>query len=55
VLFGILYLAYSYYMGKRGMDNVAHDAHFYGAVFGFVYPLIFRPDMIVRFIEKIIP
>ena len=53
VLFGILYLAYSYYMGKRGMDNVAHDAHFYGAVFGFVYPLIFRPDMIGRFIEKI--
>ena len=55
VLFGVLYLVYSYVMGKRGMDNVAHDAHFYGAVFGFVYPLIFRPDMIVRFIEKIIP
>lgn len=55
VLFGILYLAYSYFMGKRGMDNVAHDAHFYGAVFGFVYPLIFRPDMIGRFIEKLIP
>ena len=55
VLFGLLYLAYSYYMGKRGMDNVAHDAHFYGAVFGFVYPLIFRPDMIGRFIEKMIP
>ena len=54
VLFGILYLAYSYYMGKRGMDNVAHDAHFYGAVYGLVYPLIFRPDLIGRFIEKII-
>ncbi len=54
ILFGIIYLAYSYHMGKRGMDNVAHDAHFYGAVFGFIYPILFRHDMLSRFIEKII-
>jgi len=28
-LFGILYLVYSAYMGKKGQDNVGHDAHFF--------------------------
>lgn len=55
ILFGLLYLAYSHYMGKRGMDNVAHDAHFYGAVYGFIYPLLFCPDLISRFVENLLP
>jgi membrane associated rhomboid family serine protease len=40
ILFALLYLGYSYYMSKRNVDNIGHDAHFYGAVFGFVFPLI---------------
>jgi membrane associated rhomboid family serine protease len=35
-LFGFLYLVYSYYMGRRRGDNINHDAHFYGALFGVV-------------------
>jgi membrane associated rhomboid family serine protease len=35
-LFGFLYLAYSWYMGRRRGDNINHDAHFYGALFGVV-------------------
>jgi membrane associated rhomboid family serine protease len=38
-------------MGKRKSDNVAHDAHFLGAVFGFVFPIILKPDLFSRFIE----
>jgi len=54
ILFGVIYLAYSYYMGKRGLDNIAHDAHFYGAVYGLIYPLLFRHDLIAKFIERIL-
>lgn len=39
IVMGILYLLYSYYMGKKGNDNVGHDAHFWGAVWGFVFTL----------------
>ncbi len=46
-VFGILYLVYSWYMDKRGGDNVAHDAHFYGAVFGIVFTAIMHPDLIL--------
>ncbi len=39
IVFGLLFLAYSWYLGKKGTDNIGHDAHFWGAVFGFVFPL----------------
>ena len=39
VLMAIGYLWYSSYMGKKGGDNIGHDAHFWGAVYGFVITL----------------
>ena len=42
-LWGGLYLAYSWYMGRRQGDNINHDAHFYGALFGFLLMLAFIP------------
>lgn len=51
IIFGVGYLIYSYQMSKRKMDNVAHDAHFLGAVFGFVFPIILNPELFKRFIE----
>ncbi|HQV52330.1 MAG: rhomboid family intramembrane serine protease [Flavobacteriales bacterium] len=46
-VFGGLYLAYSWYMDKQSTDNVAHDAHFYGAVFGLVYTALLEPQLII--------
>ena len=51
IVFGVGYLIYSYQMGKRKSDNVAHDAHFLGAVFGFIFPIILKPELFSRFIE----
>jgi membrane associated rhomboid family serine protease len=47
-VFGILYLFYSWYMDKRGGDNVAHDAHFYGAVFGILFTAALSPDLLLH-------
>jgi membrane associated rhomboid family serine protease len=52
---GIVYLLYSWYMDRRAADHVAHDAHFWGAVFGVVFTIILRPAFAVEFIGKIIP
>lgn len=46
-LFGVLYLIYSYAMDKRGGDNVAHDAHFYGAVFGVLFTAAMDPNLVL--------
>lgn len=51
ILFGVLYLAYCQYMAKRGGDNINHNAHFYGAVFGFVYPILLEPALLRAFIS----
>jgi membrane associated rhomboid family serine protease len=52
IVFGILYLWYSHYMGKKNIDNIGHDAHFWGAVFGFIFPIILNPPLIANFINK---
>lgn len=53
ILFAIGYLFYSYVAGKKGNDNVAHDAHFLGAVFGFVFPIILKPNLFSQFIDSL--
>ena len=54
ILFAVIYLIYSYQMSKKSNDNIAHDAHFFGAVFGFIFPIILMPNLIIRFFEIII-
>jgi len=52
-LFGIAYLAYSQYMNRQSKDNINHDAHFYGAVFGFIFPIILKPALIGYFFSML--
>lgn len=54
LVFGVLYLAYEYYMQKRGGTNIAHDAHIWGAVFGFLFTLVFVPDVFMNFLSQVI-
>lgn len=53
-LFGILYLFFEYYMSKKGNSNVAHDAHFGGAIFGILYVLLINFSKGTAFIEHIL-
>ena len=52
IVFGVAYLAYSYYQSKKAMDNINHDAHFVGAIFGFLFPILLKPSSIVIFLDK---
>nr|WP_321227911.1 rhomboid family intramembrane serine protease [uncultured Psychroserpens sp.] len=44
-IFGIVYLLYSIYGMKNRVGNIGHDAHFGGAVGGYVITLIFKPSL----------
>ncbi len=44
-VFGILYLMYSIYGMKRQLGNIGHDAHFGGAIGGYVVTLILLPSL----------
>ena len=52
-LFGFLYLGYSYYMSRRNADNINHDAHFYGALYGVVLSLLLVPSAAVDFWQQV--
>jgi membrane associated rhomboid family serine protease len=52
-LFGVVYLIYSAYMAKRQADNIGHLAHFSGAIFGIVFPLIFEPTLFMDSLHQI--
>lgn len=57
MLFAVLYIAYCIYMGKRGGDNVNHDAHLWGSLFGIAFTLILvfsmRPDIMPYIINDV--
>lgn len=52
-IFGAMYLGYSAYMSRKGTDNIGHDAHFWGAVFGIVFTGILKPALFTGFIDQI--
>jgi len=51
ILFAVGYLFYSARMAKQGTDNIGHDAHFFGAIFGVVITLILEPSSFGTFIN----
>ncbi len=54
IILGAAYLVYSQYMGKKETDNVNHDAHFLGALFGFMFPLLLDVRLINHFIHELL-
>ena len=58
-VFGIIYLAVSFYLSRRNtgnaaVDRVGHEAHFFGAIYGIVFTGIIKPELFSTFIHKIV-
>jgi len=49
-IFAPLYLLYCWWMAKRNMDNIGHSAHFWGAVYGLLFPILFCPGVLRHFV-----
>ncbi len=54
IVFGAFFLWYSSYAARRGQDGIDHLAHFYGAVFGFFFPIFLEPSLLRHFFEQVI-
>jgi membrane associated rhomboid family serine protease len=52
-LLGGFFLIYSYVKGQQGQDNINHDAHLYGALFGIAFILILSPSSAGLFLEQL--
>jgi len=53
ILFALLYLGYCAYMGKRGGDNIGHNAHLWGSLYGFAFTAVLKPELFTSFLEKL--
>lgn len=51
IAFGVVYLIYCQYMAKQSRDNINHNAHFYGALFGFLFPIFMEPRLLLVFLD----
>ena len=57
-IFGPLYLLLSFYMERRGGDNINHSAHIWGALFGLIFIIVATRlysdvDIVTTFIDSV--
>jgi membrane associated rhomboid family serine protease len=52
-IFGIIYLIYSAYMARNSHGHIGHAAHFWGAVYGVIFTVIFEPRLVMGFATKV--
>jgi membrane associated rhomboid family serine protease len=52
-VFGLVYLAYCQFMARAQVDNVGHNAHFWGSIFGLVFVCFIKPEILANIINII--
>ncbi len=55
ILFGVLYLAASWYAARNPRDNIAHDAHSSGALYGVLVTVICAPRLVTEIFAALNP
>jgi membrane associated rhomboid family serine protease len=53
ILYAVVFLVYTIYMSRRGGDNVNHDAHLWGAIYGVVFTIVARPSIVGNFLNEL--
>jgi membrane associated rhomboid family serine protease len=53
-IFGVLYLLYCRYAASNARDNVAHDVHYWGSIFGAAFTLAVLPSTFLGLIEAVL-
>ncbi|TDR43919.1 rhomboid family protein [Tahibacter aquaticus] len=51
IVFGVIYLAYTWYMDRQSQDNINHSAHLWGAGFGVLFMALLEPRLIGEFLR----
>ncbi|WP_257387252.1 rhomboid family intramembrane serine protease [Tahibacter caeni] len=51
LVFGIAYIAYSWYMDRQSNDNINHSAHLWGAGFGLMFMALLEPSLVGRLLR----
>lgn len=53
-ILGTLYIIYSYTQSRSLSDNINHQAHLYGAIYGIIFAIAVYPPSAANFIQEIL-
>lgn len=53
ILYAVAYVGYSFWMDKRGGDNINHSAHLSGAIYGVLFMLLMEPRVAGVFLQRL--
>lgn len=53
IILGGLFLAYTAYAARQSRDGINHHAHFYGALAGVMFTILFYPQVIPYFFNQL--
>jgi membrane associated rhomboid family serine protease len=53
IVFAIAYVAYTFYMERRGRDNINHSAHLWGALYGVLFTIAMEPRVLNLFLVNL--
>lgn len=51
---GVAYLIYEQWASNNAKDNIGHDAHFAGAIYGMMFTVLLKPSVYNDFVDQII-
>ncbi len=54
VLYAIFFIVYSRYMDKQSNDNIAHDVHLIGGLYGILFMAVMHPKSLSFFWQQIL-
>ncbi|MEZ5173716.1 MAG: rhomboid family intramembrane serine protease [Bacteroidia bacterium] len=54
VVWAAIYVAYSVYAGRQMNDNINHDAHLWGGLYGLAFTLVLDPRVAGNFLDQLI-
>lgn len=53
IIFAVVYVIYSQYASRRGNTGINHDAHLFGGLYGVLFIIIARPQVVSLFINEL--
>mgnify|MGYP001793533520 CR=1 FL=1 len=53
IVAAVAYVGYSSWASKNRRDHIDHDAHLYGAIFGFLFTIVLKPSLFGLFFERL--
>ena len=54
IAYAVGYVAYSFWMDRRGGDNINHSAHLSGAIYGVLFMLFMDPAVGAAFVQRLL-